>query len=170
MLCEDDWEGKSSTFWKLCLFKGARASYAKIVKESLNGAVPEIFDRINRYKSEYGVELEWPLHDLRELVWPKDLDENELKFKRGQRIKYRMDPGKPLIEYEVLGLVWEDATGKKNDPLFVPQYYVWHYPVGGRKPRLAKEVKLYSQTITQLNEDGEKYRIAIQDFDDLEFC
>ena len=70
-----------------------------------------------------------------------------------------MDPGKPLIEYEVLGLVWEDATGKKNDPLFVPQYYVWHYPVGGRKPRLAKEVKLYSQTITQLNEDGEKYRI-----------
>jgi hypothetical protein len=146
------------------------ASYAKIVKESLNGAIPEMFDRINRYKSEYGVELEWPLHDLRELVWPKDLDENELKFKRGQRIKYRMDPGKPLIEYEVLGLVWEDATGKKNDPLFVPQYYVWHYPVGGRKPRLAKEVKLYSQTITQLNEDGEKYRIAIQDFDDLEFC
>ena len=63
-----------------------------------------------------------------------------------------------------------DATGKKNDPLFVPQYYVWHYPVNGRKPRLAKEVKLYSQTITQLNEDGEKYRIAIQDFDDLEFC
>ena len=49
-------------------------------------------------------------------------------------------------------------------------YYVWHYPVNGRKPRLAKEVKLYSQTITQLNEDGEKYRIAIQDFDDLEFC
>ena len=114
--------------------------------------------------------MEWPLHDLRELVWPKDLDENELKFKRGQRIKYRMDPGKPLIEYEVLGLVWEDATGKKNDPLFVPQYYVWHYPVKEKKPQLAKEVKLYSQTITQLNEDGEKFRIAIQDFDDLEFC
>ena len=146
------------------------ASYANIVKESLNGTVPEVFDRMNRYKSEYGVELEWPLHDLRELVWPKDLDENELKFKRGQRIKYRMDPGKPLIEYEVLGLVWEDATGKKNDPLFVPQYYVWHYPVKEKKPQLAKEVKLYSQTITQLNEDGEKFRIAIQDFDDLEFC
>ena len=146
------------------------ASYANIVKESLNGTVPEVFDRMNRYKSEYGVELEWPLHDLRELVWPKDLDENELKFKRGQRIKYRMDPDKPLIEYEVLGLVWEDATGKKNDPLFVPQYYVWHYPVKEKKPRLAKEVKLYSQTITQLNEDGEKFRIAIQDFDDLEFC
>ena len=49
---------------------------------------------------------------------------------------------------------------------------MWHYPVGGRKPRLAKEVKLYSQTITQLNEDDEKYRIAIaiQDFDDLKFC
>ena len=39
-----------------------------------------------------------------------------------------------------------------------------------RKPHLAKEAKLYSQTITQLNGDGEKYRIAIQDFDDLEFC
>ena len=65
-------------------------------------------------------------------VWPKDLGENGLKFKRGQRMKYRMDPGKPLIEYEVLGLVWEDATGKKNDPLFVPQYYVWHYPVRER--------------------------------------
>ena len=90
------------------------ASYAKIVKESLNGAIPEMFDRINRYKSEYGVELEWPLHDLRELAWPKELDENELKFKRGQRIKHRMDPGKPLTECEVLGLVWEDATGKKN--------------------------------------------------------
>jgi hypothetical protein len=146
------------------------ASYAKIVRESLSGTVPEVFERMNRYKREYGVELEWPLHDLRELVWPKELGENELKFKRGTRIKYKMDVGKPLIEYEVLGLVWEDATGKKNDPLFVPQYYVWHYPVNGRKPLLAKEVKLYSQTITQLTEDGEKYRIAIQDFDNLEFC
>merc|ERR1712005_100894 len=97
------------------------ASYANIVKESLNGTAPEVFDRMNRYKSEYGVELEWPLHDLRELVWPKDLDENELKFKRGQRIKYR------------------------NDPLFVPQYYVWHYSVKEKKPQLAKEVRLYSQ-------------------------
>ena len=56
-------------------------------------------------------------------------NENELKLKRGMRNKYRIDVGKALIEYEVLGLVWEDATGKKNDPLFVPQYYVWHYSV-----------------------------------------
>ena len=34
------------------------ASYANIVKESLNGTVPEVFDRMNGYESEYGVELE----------------------------------------------------------------------------------------------------------------
>ena len=118
--------------------------------------------------------LEWPLRDLRELVlvWPKDLDESELKLKRGQRIKYRVDPGKTLIEYETLGLVWKDTTGKKNDPLLVPQRYVWRYPIAvkEKKPQLAKEVKLHNQTITQLNEDGEKFRVATQDFDDLEFC
>ena len=58
---------------------------------------------------------------------------------------------------------------KKKDPLFVPQYNVWHYPVYGRKPLLAKGVKLYSQTITQLSVNGENFIIATQAFDDLEF-
>ena len=45
-----------------------------------------------------------------------------------------MNVGKPLIEQEVLGLIREDAAGKKSDPLFVPQYYctlcyVRPYPV-----------------------------------------
>ena len=107
---------------------------------------------------------------MKKLAWPKDLNENELNFKKGQRIKHRVDVGKPFIEYEALGLVWEDAIGKCSDPLLVTQRYVWRYRVKEKKPLLAKEVKLYSQPITQLNKDGEKRRIAIQDFDDLVFC
>ena len=45
------------------------ASYAKIVNESLNGTVPEVFDRMNRYKSEYGVDEgeAWALPEPSEL-------------------------------------------------------------------------------------------------------
>ena len=45
------------------------ASYAKIVKESLNETVPEVFDRMNRYKSEYGVDEgeAWALPEPSEL-------------------------------------------------------------------------------------------------------
>ena len=54
----------------------------EIVKASVHGAIPEIFDRMNRYKTEWvevGVVFRRSPGSVSDVVWPKDLDENESK-------------------------------------------------------------------------------------------
>jgi hypothetical protein len=104
--------------------------YQEIVGKQIGEVVPVISERMKAYTNRYAPKIPPKFDQLREIIWPKELTEEEKRFLPCTRVEWTENRKK--IEMEVVGILWDD------DEL---QYVLFMWDISNTKPIHMGEVK-----------------------------
>ena len=136
--------------------------YSDIVSKRVGEVLPSLLQRLVEYTEVFSPRLSRPLDDLKEIIWPQELSEFQLKFKPKTRFRYRDSKGRgtAMFEFEVLGIVWDDDES---------EYSLYYYDISKERPTTHKEVKLFAFFEDSIDEDGTILRFGLCSFDRFAF-
>ena len=73
-------------------------------------AFPDLLGRLDRLTRDYAPQLEMPRDQLKEIVWPRELNADEMQLKWGTRIRFSETKRRQIMfeVHTILGLIWDD--------------------------------------------------------------
>ena len=139
------------------------SEYKSALKKQLDDAFPDLLRKLEHLTSTYSPEIPSPFDQLKEVVWPRELNNDEKLLKRGVRVQYSEKKNKRSREdvmefHTVLGLVWDDEE---------QTYFVNTWKDGTEKPKSMKEVTHYAYTTNIVDESGTVLTKSIFEFDNF---
>jgi hypothetical protein len=98
--------------------------YQEVVGKQIGDVVPVLTERMKLYTKEYAPRILPAFDQLREIIWPEELTEDEKRCKPGVRIEWTEENEK--FTMETIGILWDD------DEL---NYFLLFYDVSRPKPK-----------------------------------
>ena len=81
--------------------------YKEILEKKVKEAFPDLLGRLDRLTRDYAPQLEVPWDQLKEIVWPRELNAEEMQLKRGTRIRFSETRRRQIVfeVHTILGVI-----------------------------------------------------------------
>ena len=131
-----------------------------MLKTQIDEAFPDFLCRLEELTEDYSPTLPPSFDQLKEIVWPKDLTEQQQRLVRGAVVEYSdRKRGKDVFECNtVLGIQWDDE---------VNEYYALLWKHGTPQPQTLKEVKHFAYLGPIFLPNGEQQALSLFEFDNF---
>ena len=135
--------------------------YKEILEKKVKEAFPDLLGRLDRLTRDYAPQLEVPWDQLKEIVWPRELNAEEMQLKRGTRIRFSETKRRQIVfeVHTILGLIWDDE---------LDEYFVLLWMDGDEEPKRLKDCQSNAYLNDVYLENGEQFKVSIFKFDNFE--
>ena len=81
--------------------------YKEILEKKVKEAFPDLLGRLDRLTRDYAPQLEVPWDQLKEIVWPRELNAEEMQLERGARIRISETKRRQIVfeVHTILGVI-----------------------------------------------------------------